>query len=183
MKTVLVPLAQGFEEIEAISIIDVLRRAGLKVTTVSLGDAQAVMGAHGIPVTADQKWSNAGSRDYDAIVLPGGPGYQLLMEHEGVMAALNRHDGAGKIVAAICASPAVLVRAGVLSGRRAACYPSVEADVSKVATLVHSSVCVDGRIVTSRGPSTAVVFAVQLVAELVGEAKSRQVASDMLLQN
>ncbi len=183
MKSVLVPLADGFEEIEAVSIIDILRRAGIAVTTASLAGGLEVEGAHGIRIHADAPFADAGGGTYDAIVLPGGPAYQTLMSHEGVRAALGRHKSAGKVTAAICASPAVLAHAGILSGRKAACYPSVEGDVAKVATLVRTPVCVDGNIVTSRGPATAAAFAVQLVAELVGEAKSRQIASDLLLQN
>lgn len=183
MKNVLVPLADGFEEIEAVSIIDILRRAGIGVTTASLSGHPEVKGAHGIIVHADATFEHAGSRTYDAIVLPGGPAYMALMKHEGVRAALGRHKSAGKITAAICASPAVLADAGILAGRKAACYPSVEGDVAKVATLVHTPVCVDGTVVTSRGPATAPAFAVQLVAELLGEADSRRIASDLLLHN
>lgn len=183
MKNVLVPLADGFEEIEAISIIDILRRAEIGVTTASLAHGTQVRGAHGITVHADTTFAEAGERTFDAIVLPGGPAYQALLKHDGVRAALERHKSAGKLTAAICASPAVLAHAGLLAGRKAACYPSVEGDVSKVATLVRTPVCVDGNIVTSRGPATAAAFAVQLVAELVGEARSRQIASDLLLQN
>jgi len=181
MKTVLVPLADGFEEIEAISIIDILRRADLNVTTAALGDSLQVKGAHGITVHADSKWSDTGGATYDAIVLPGGPAYQTLMNHEGVITALRRHNDAGKVTSAICASPAVLAHSGVIKGKRVSCYPSVEEDVAKVAKLTQRAVVIDGNIVTSRGPSTAVAFAIALVGEILDTEKSRKIAADLLL--
>jgi 4-methyl-5(b-hydroxyethyl)-thiazole monophosphate biosynthesis len=181
MKTVLVPLAENFEEIEAISIIDILRRADLNVTTAALGESLQVKGAHGITVHADAKWADVGAATYDAIVLPGGPAYQTLMAHEGVLAAVRRHNDAGKVTSAICASPAVLAHAGVIKGKRVSCYPSVEEEVAKVAKLTQRAVVVDGNIVTSRGPSTAVAFAIALIGEIVSVEKSRAIAADVLL--
>lgn len=181
MTQVLVPLTDGFEELEAISIIDVLRRAGIDVTTAAIGGSLHVTGSHQITVKADVSFADVQATTFDAVILPGGPGYKTLLGHGALHQVLRRHAEAGKVTAAICAAPAVLAAAGVLGGKAAACYPSVEADVKAAAgSLRQDAVVADGQVITSRGPATALAFALSLVEKLAGAEKRRQVAGDML---
>jgi 4-methyl-5(b-hydroxyethyl)-thiazole monophosphate biosynthesis len=181
MPRVLVPLADGFEEIEAITIIDVLRRAGVEVVTAATGSSQSVKGAHDIVVHADRHFDAVSDDTFDAVILPGGVAYLKLMEHAVLHDVLRRHAAASKVTAAICAAPAVLAKAGLLDGKRAACYPSVEGDVrARASALVSESVAVDGNVITSRGPATATDFALALVERLCGKAKRDEIAGGML---
>jgi len=165
-KRVLVPLAAGFEEIEAVTIVDVFRRADLLVTTASLCDT-AVEGAHGIVVTADETLDAAlAGPAFDAVVLPGGmPGAAHLRDDERVLGALRDVVERGGVAAAICAAPIALEAAGLLQGRRATAYPSFR-DQLVSADTVDARVVEDGPIVTSAGPGTALEFALALVARL-----------------
>lgn len=181
MSTVLVPLARGFEEIEAIAIIDVLRRAGITVVTAAMASEKSVKGAHNIVVQADKTFAEVEKRTFDAVVLPGGPAAATLAKSKTLLEMLKVHADKGHVVGAICAAPAVLAKAGVLRGKNAACYPSVEPMVASEATVKRLTTVVDGNIVTSRGPSTAVDFALALVGEIAGQDKRSEVAAAMLL--
>lgn len=162
---VIVPLAEGFEEIEAVSIIDVLRRAGAQVTTAYL-KANPVTGSHSITVTADTAIDGAAAGDYDCIALPGGmPGSENLKNDSRVIALVRDMAKAGKITAALCAAPMVLGAAGVLAGRRATCYPGFE-DSMTGARPVGDPVVRDGAIVTARGPGCAIPFALEILSAL-----------------
>jgi 4-methyl-5(b-hydroxyethyl)-thiazole monophosphate biosynthesis len=173
----LVPLAEGFEELEAVTIIDVLRRAGVEVTVAALA-ASPVTGSHAIRVEADATLAAVADGDFDAVVLAGGPGAKRLREDERVKEVVRRAARAGRLVAAVCAAPTVLEAAGVLQGKRATVYPG---NLLPSAFEVAERVVVDGKIVTSRGPGTALEFALTVVRELVGAAKAEELARAMLV--
>jgi len=176
MKRVLVPLAEGFEEIEAVTIIDILRRAGMEVVVASLADGP-VTGAHGIQVAADAPLAALVAEDFDMVALPGGmPGAQHLKDDPRIAALVRRLHAAGRPVAAICAAPMVLAAAGVLQGRRATSYPGFLADAG-ASTVVGDAVVVDRGVITSRGPGTALDFALALVEELEGRAARQAIES------
>jgi protein deglycase len=175
---VIVPLAEGFEEIEAVTIIDVLRRAGVLVTAVYL-KKNPVIGSHAISVTADKNIDDIQASDFDSIVLPGGmPGSSNLKDDPRVVSLIRDFNGAGKITAALCAAPLVLGHAGVLKGKRATCFPGFEEQMTG-ATPVPDPVVRDGIIITGRGPGCAVPFALELVAALVGKEKAESVKENM----
>lgn len=169
MKRVLVPLAEGFEELEAVTIIDILRRAGIEVAVASLAGSP-VTGAHGIRLAADAPLAALVGQDFDMIALPGGmPGAQHLKDDPRIASLIRRLHDAGRPVAAICAAPMVLAAAGVLDGRRATSYPGFLAGTAK-STVVGDAVVTDRGVITSRGPGTALDFALALVEELEGRA-------------
>lgn len=183
MKTNYVFLADGFEEVEAMTCVDVLRRAGMPVTTVSINDGLEVTGAHGVTVMADSQY---GDDDYAAaewLVLPGGmPGATNLAGHEALCRDLVDHDARGGRVAAICASPSVvLAPLGILDGRHAVCYPGMEAPIPEVEWGVES-VAVSDHVVTGNGPAAAAAFALELVSQTQGPDVASQVATGMLLK-
>jgi 4-methyl-5(b-hydroxyethyl)-thiazole monophosphate biosynthesis len=166
---VLVPLAEGFEEIEAVTVVDLLRRAGIEVSTASLAGVR-VTGSHGITIEADMAIDDALAADFDMIVLPGGmPGAEHLKRDARVIALLRRFASDGRYTAAICAAPGVLAHAGLLDGRRATSFPGfLRADSAPGIALSEAPVVVDGRLVTSRGPGTAIEFSLALVELLCG---------------
>jgi 4-methyl-5(b-hydroxyethyl)-thiazole monophosphate biosynthesis len=162
---VIVPLAEGFEEIEAVTIIDVLRRAGARVTTAHAG-SNPVTGSHSITVSADASIDGIAAGDYDCIALPGGmPGSENLKNDPRVIALVRAMAKAGKFTAALCAAPMVLGAAGVLEGKRATCYPGFEGTMTG-ARFVADPVVRDGTVITARGPGCAIPFALELVSAL-----------------
>jgi len=170
MASVLVPLAQGCEELEAVTIIDLLRRAGIEVVTAGL-DAQPVRASRGTVLIPDTTLDKVAERDFDMIVLPGGlPGADHLNADARLHAMLAQAANAGRFVAAICAAPKVLADAGLLDKRKATSYPGV-LDALKVPGMVYceDAVVQDGKIITSRGPGTAMDFALVLIENLVGK--------------
>ncbi len=177
---VLVPLAEGFEEVEAMTIVDLLRRAEIDVTTANVTGGEWVKGAHGVPLKADCSISDVRSERYEAIVLPGGmPGASHLAESEEVATLLKDHFERGKNVAAICAAPMVLAKHGLLQGKKATCYPGFEEKLSG-AEPQTGNVVQDGTITTSRGPATAIPFALSLIATLMSPEKAREVQEGLL---
>lgn len=163
---VLVPLAPGFEEIEAITIVDLLRRAQIDVTTAGLGD-NPVKGAHNITVSADIDIAAAESKNYAAIILPGGmPGSRNLRDSVSVISLVDEINHSGGIVAAICAAPIALGKAGILKGKKAVCYPGFEDELTG-AVISSEPVAVDGNIVTGKGPGCAIIFALKLIELLI----------------
>jgi 4-methyl-5(b-hydroxyethyl)-thiazole monophosphate biosynthesis len=172
---ILVPLAEGFEEIEAISVIDILRRADVEVVTAGLKEG-LMEGSHKVKVLPDTTLEKIDYRDFDGLVLPGGaPGFINLGNDERILNMAREMDRAGKCVAAICAAPSVLIKAGVLQGRRATVSSSGKAQVEECADFSEDRVVVDRNLVTSRSPGTAVEFALKLVEVLVGKEKMEQV--------
>ena len=178
MARVLLPLAEGFEEIEAVTVVDLLRRAGIEVRTASLA-ARRVTGSHGITVEADISLDDADAADYDMIVLPGGmPGADHLKKDARVVALLRRFAAAGRYAAAICAAPGVLAEAGLLDGRRATSFPGfLREDSAPGLRLSQAPVVVDGKVVTSRGPGTAIDFSLVLIELLAGRETAAAVSS------
>lgn len=178
MKSVLVPLAEGFEEIEAVTVVDLLRRAGVEVVTAALG-TNPVKGSRGVPVVADVLLDDVSGRTFEAIVLPGGmPGAAHLREDGRVRRLLQRQAGEGRLVAAICAAPTVLAEAGLLEGRRATSFPGfLDADTVPGLQIVEQPVVADGNVLTSRGPGTAMDFALELIERLEGPAVRAEVES------
>lgn len=164
MATALVLLADGFEELEAVTIIDVLRRAEVSVTTASLG-VQRVTGSHQISLEADALLGDVTVEGFDALVLPGGPAAKTLREDARAQATIKRAAAAGKVLAAVCAAPTALEAAGVLVGKRATSYPG---SPLPSAHWVEQTVVVDGDVITSRGPGTSMAFALAVVERLSG---------------
>jgi len=181
MGRICVLLAPGFEEIEAITVIDVLRRAELETVTLSIG-AVSVQGAHGITVQADGVLASHDDELFDLIVLPGGmPGSTHLRDDDRVQALLSaQHQRNGKL-AAICAAPIALSRAGVLKQRTATSYPGFEEQLD-CGSYRNDTVVVDGPITTSRGPGTALAFALSLVSQLRGPDAAAALAQRMLIE-
>jgi 4-methyl-5(b-hydroxyethyl)-thiazole monophosphate biosynthesis len=176
VKRVLVPLAEGFEELEAVTIIDILRRAGIDVVVASLG-VSPVTGAHGIRLAADTPLAALAEQDFDMLALPGGmPGADHLKKDPLITDLVRRMHEKGRALAAICAAPMVLEAAGVLDGRRATSYPGFLAGAGK-AVIVGDAVVVDGGVITSRGPGTALDFALTLVEELAGPSVRQSIES------
>ena len=181
MARVLIPLADGCEELEAVTIIDLLRRAGLEVVTAGLSHRGAA-GAHGIALGADTTLEAVANAEFDAVVLPGGePGATHLKDDARVIALLKRHAAAGRLVAAICAAPKALAAAGLLDGKLATSYPGYLDDhPAPGMRFVAQPVVVDGRIVTSRGPGTAMDFALTLIEMLSGRAARDKVEAPLM---
>lgn len=180
MPRVLVPLAEGFEEIEAITVVDILRRAGIDVVMAAL-ESLHVKGAHGINVVADALLSESDEAHFDMIVLPGGlPGAVNLAESFTLHQLLQRFDKQKKAIAAICAAPLALKAAGVLKNAYT-CYPSFELKIKHAGYRNDSDVIRDENIVTSKGPRTAMVFALTLVEILISKEASLTLQKDLLL--
>jgi protein deglycase len=180
MIRVLVPLAEGFEEIEAISVIDILRRADVEVVTAGLKEGLAE-GSHKVKVLPDTTLEKVDWHDFDGLVLPGGaPGFVNLGNDQRILDLAREMNRAGKCVAAICAAPSVLIKAGVLQGRKATVSPSGKAQVQACADFREDRVVVDKNLITSRAPGTALEFALKLVEALAGREKMEQVKAQTM---
>ncbi|MEI6680278.1 MAG: DJ-1 family glyoxalase III [Mariniphaga sp.] len=182
MKQILIHLAEGFEEIEAITIIDVLRRAGLNVNTVSVTGNLMVKGAHKIEVKADRLFEDVDYSTGMMIVLPGGmPGAKNLNEHKELGRQIIEYHDNDKYLAAICAAPLVFGNLGILKGKRAVCYPGFETQLTgaKVGILPYM---VDKKVITGRGIGAALQFSLEIVKILIGEEQSVQLKKDMLIE-
>jgi len=181
LKTALVILAEGFEEVEAIAPVDVLRRAGVRVTMAGLADRLVKSSRH-IGIEADILLRDLVEMP-DAVILPGGiPGATNLACSEEVAELVKKMNAAGKIVAAICAAPAaVLAPLGILDGKKATCYPGCESDFSGKTIHSKERVVVDGNIITSQGPGTALEFALVIAGRLVGQEMADTVRGKMLI--
>lgn len=177
MPTVLAILAEGFEEIEAITPIDLLRRADVTVTVAALGDLTRVTGRNGITIHADTTLTQIGKPMPDGLLLPGGPGVKHLRASPAVISLVQTQHEAGRIIAAICAAPTVLLDAGVLSGRRYTAHGSVQAELPAIRA--DESCVWDGHILTSRGAGTALNFGLTLVAQLCGQEIADRIADSI----
>lgn len=180
-RRVLVPLAEGFEEMEAVIVIDVLRRAEVDVIVAGLDGPGPVLGSRGITVVAEAALQDHAAEDFDAVVLPGGlGGTHRLRDDERVRAAVRKQVESGRTMAAICAAPLALQAAGVLEGRAITHHPSVAGDLaSSGARLSTERVVRDGNLVTSQGPGTAMEFALALVEDLCGAEVAAGVGAAM----
>ena len=181
-KKVLVPLAEGFETIEALAVVDVFRRGGVHVDTAAIGDKLQVTSSQDVPVIADRLLADCVEDNYDLIVLPGGiPGAHNLQKSELLVALLEKQNKADKLYAAICASPAVVLEHhGLLAGKKATCHPFF---VDHLASQddVEKTVVFDKNCVTSKGAGTSVEFGLELLEILMGKEKKKEVAKGMAL--
>lgn len=181
MKKVYVFFADGFEEIEAMAPVDILRRAGLQVEMVSVTPDEIVKGAHGVQMFCDKNIANCELDDAELLLLPGGmPGAASLGESEMLCKALLKQVEAGKPVAAICAAPMVLGKLGILKGKKATCYPGFEQfleGAEYTAQLVEQ----DGNIITGKGPGAAIPFAMALVEMLVSKEVREELEAGMMI--
>ena len=179
---VFIHLATGFEEVEALTCVDVLRRGGADALMVSVTGEKTVTGAHGIRVEADVLFEEADYGFCEMIVLPGGmPGATNLRDHEGLTAQIKDFASAGKPLAAICAAPLALAAHGALEGKKATIYPGMEEYLTG-ATPTGDDVTVDGNVITGKGPALAMEFALQLVETLRGRKVKEDVAKRLLVK-
>lgn len=183
MKKTIMLFAEGFEEVEALTTVDLLRRAEIGCDMVAIDGSDTVTGSHGITVRTLGAPEGADWDVYDAILLPGGqPGTRSLAADERVIDALRRFHTAGKLTAAICAAPTVLAKAGLLEGRRAVCYPGLEEQLTgRIGG--DGAVEVDETVITSRGVGTAIPFALAIVEYFSGAEKARELAHAIVFDN
>ena len=182
MRPSYVMFADGFEEIEALTVVDVMRRAEMPVLTMSIYETPEAIGAHGVTVVADEAFDPDLLEDAEWIVCPGGmPGASNLAENVTLCEILKERHEANENIAAICASPSVVFGPlGLLNGRNATCYPGME-DGMEGANVIEEFAVVDGNIVTGRGPAAAAEFALAIVRTTMGEDVADNVAAGMLL--
>lgn len=178
----LVPLADGCEEMEAVIIIDIFRRAGWRVIAAATG-GDMVHASRGVRILPDCRLDDVNEPDFDVIAIPGGiDGAKALARDERVLKTIREHAARGKMLAAICAGPLVLQAAGLLRGRKATCHPGV-ADQMAEPEVSHDRVVNDGNIVTSQGPGTAMEFALAIVAALDGEDAASAIETGLVLRS
>lgn len=179
MNKVYIFLADGFEEIEGLTVVDLLRRADIDITMVSITGNLEITGSHQILVKCDELFEKADFSDAGMLVLPGGKtGTDNLSVHEGLDRLLKDFSSKGKLLSAICAAPSVLGRKGLLKARRAICYPGFEEYLTGAA-IVDEAVVVDGNIITSKGMGTAIDFSLEIIKTLKGEADAAKIASSI----
>ena len=177
MKNVLIPLADGFEEIEAATCIDVLRRAGLTVITAGMPGTM-VKGSRGVKMMADRKMDDVNVKQFDVLVLVGGdPGFRNLGRSQRLLKAIREFGNSDKLVAAICAAPSILARVGLLEKRMATIYPGMEKEIPRPR---GNRVVVDGNVITSQAPGTAMEFSLTIVENLLGAAKANELRSELV---
>ncbi len=174
-------LANGFEEVEALAPVDIFRRAGVEIQTVSVTGSEWVESSHGVTIKADVKFEDMRDfNDADMLMLPGGlPGATNLNEHAGVRETLLAHNAKGKHIGAICAAPMVLGSLGLLKGRKATCYPGFEKYLEG-AEYTAELFTVDGNIITGEGPAATFPYAYEILKMFVGEAKTKELQQQML---
>ena len=175
-------LGTGFEEVEAVATIDVLRRAEVELTTVSVMNERIVEGAHGVRIEADKMFDEVDCTNAEMLILPGGmPGTLNLGAHEGLAMSLREQNKRGGWIAAICAAPSILGKMHLLRNREAVCYPGFENQLEE-AFVLQDRVKVSGNVVTSKGPGCTIEFALQLATILKGEAVASMVSEGMLVK-
>ena len=183
MGTVYAFFEDGFEEIEALTVVDVLRRADLNVKIVSVTPDEIVVGAHDVSLLCDVNFSNCDFFDAELLVLPGGmPGAATLSEHKGLCKLLTNFAAKEKRIAAICAAPMALGKLGLLNGYKATCYPGFE-QYLEGALYENRAVVIDRNIITGRGPGAAMEFALRIVEELISKEKVEELKNAMLIKN
>lgn len=173
-------LAQGFEEVEALTVVDLLRRSGMQVKSISIHESTMVEGAHGIKVEADNLFEEINDDDFDGIVLPGGmPGTLHLQEHAGVCEIVRKFFTKKKLIAAICAAPTVFGHLGLLQGKKATCYPNMEEGLTG-ASVCYEPVVVDENVITSRGVGTAIDFSAAIIQYLMDEKTAQSISQQIV---
>jgi 4-methyl-5(b-hydroxyethyl)-thiazole monophosphate biosynthesis len=171
------PLADGFEEIEATTTIDILRRGGVNVTTAGL-QGTIIRGARGVKLIADMKMDDVNFDKFDGMILVGGdPGWRNLSMSKRIMDAVQKYHGSRKTLAAICAAPCILAKAGVLAEKRATVYPGMEREIPRPRS---EKVIADGHVITSQGPGTAVDFALKIVELMSGKERASRVRKEIV---
>ena len=180
-KKVLLFLADGFEEIEALAPVDLLRRAGINVTTVSISDTKEVRGGHDITVLSDKLFDEIDDKmDYDMIILPGGGvGTENLKKHDRLNALLLKYNENEKLLGAICAAPSVLGKLNILNGKKAICYPGFEAELLG-AVITNEDVVKDKNIITSKAAGTSIKFALEIIQTLLNTEASDEIKSSIM---
>jgi len=182
MNNLYVHLAEGFEEVEAVTIIDVLRRAGLSVISVSVTGNRMVKGSHDIEIKSDLLFEEVDFKSGEMIILPGGmPGAKNLNEHKGLKQQIIEYQKSGKYLAAICAAPIVFGNLGILQGKKVVCYPGYETHLLGAEILTKPYV-VDNNIITGRGVGAALQFSLEIVRILIGEEHALQLRRAMLVE-
>ena len=180
MKKVLIFIADGTEEVEVITVVDYLRRAGIQVDLVSVMDNKEVTGAHDIKIIADKLISEVESEDYDAVYAPGGlPGAYHIRDNEKAISIFQEMAKDEKIISALCAAPIVLDEAGLLEGKNFTCYPGFEGNI-KTGNHKTDITVKDGKVVTGRGPAIAASLAFELIEGLLGTDKRKEIEDDTL---
>ena len=180
MSRLAVFFAQGFEEIEALTVVDICRRGGLDVDMVSVNGEEEVTGSHGVSVKTDKLFENIDFGEYDMLVLPGGmPGTKNLEAHRGLMAQIDEFYKKGKYIAAICAAPSIFGHKGILKGKRACSYPSFESHLEG-AQVTAGPVEVSGNVITSRGMGTAIDFGLAILGIFCGAEKAEELAKEIV---
>ena len=183
MAKVYIFMADGFEEVEGLTVVDLLRRAGIDIVMVSIMGKKNVTGAHNITIEVDGIFEEMDFADGEMLVLPGGmPGTTNLMKHQGLDKLLRDFDNKKKPIAAICAAPTILANKGMLKGRDATCYEGVEDEMSH-ANIVDAPVVVDGHITTSKGVGTAIDVALSLISKFKGEDEAKRIGAQILYKN
>lgn len=182
MKKIAVFLADGFEEIEGLTVVDLCRRAGIETDMVSIEDGLMVTGSHKIVVLADMLFEEVDINGLDMLVLPGGgPGSKRLEAHSGLMEKLDAFYQEGRYIAAICAAPSILGHRGMLKGRKACSYPSMEEHLEG-ALVSRVEVEIDGHIITSRGMGSSIAFGLAIIRVLCGKEKAEELAATIVYQ-
>lgn len=180
MSKVYVFLADGFEEIEGLTVVDLLRRAKFETEMVSIMETKQVKGSHGIEVTADSMFADQTYADAELLVLPGGmPGTLNLGSHEGLCELLKKHYAEDKKIAAICAAPSVFGQLGFLNGRIATCYPGFESKLEG-AIVCATKVAVDGNVTTAKGMGTAIDFSLKLIEQLLNKETADEISQGII---
>jgi 4-methyl-5(b-hydroxyethyl)-thiazole monophosphate biosynthesis len=183
MAKVYIFLANGFEEIEALTVVDLLRRASIDISMVSITGSLEVKGSHDIIVKADQLFEETDFNEADLLVLPGGmPGTAHLMEHQGLDKLLREFHSKNKNMAAICAAPSVLGTKGFLAGKRATCYPGFESKLTD-SIIENQAVVEDGNVITSRGLGTAIDFSLSLINKLMDKETAKRIADGIIYKH
>lgn len=180
MSKIAIFFAKGYEEIEALAVVDVCRRCNLTIDMVSVTEDMAVEGAHGIVVNMDKTFLQVDFAEYDMLVLPGGgEGTRNLEAHEALMAQVDAFYEAGKYIGAICAAPSIFGHKGILKGRKACCYPSFESHLEG-AEVTAGPVEVDGNVITSRGMGTSIPFGLAIAGIFCGQEKAEEMAKTII---
>ena len=173
-------MADGCEEIEGLTVVDLVRRAGMDIDMISVNGADTFTGSHGIEIKADLKFEDADISAYDGVVLPGGmPGTRNLAAHADVCEAVKNANAAGKLIAAICAAPSVFGGLGLLDGKKATSYPGFEEEMPGC-TYLTDKVVVDGNIITSRGMGTAIDFSLAIISYCIDDATSDKLSKGIM---
>lgn len=170
-------LADGFETVEALGVVDIMRRGGVEVCTVSVSDRLEVVTSHNITVLADKLFDDCDFSDADVVFLPGGlPGTKNLEAHEGLCALIDKAFADGKYIAAICAAPSILGHRGILKGKRATCFPGYEDELDG-AIPTGEGFCADGKIITGKGMGKTIDFALAILEALTGKDNAEEIKS------